>query len=145
MAPVDPADDACEALRPFVSLLVSLVREETAKHAKREEGPRYYDKDTAPMGETAFLRLASQGAFPTFKVGKKIHARREDVHAWIEAQEGAKPRAPRPPQHLRAAPPVDVNALSPEEYHELLMRGEGVRQRGNGSRRRNGPATRRSP
>lgn len=143
MAPVDPMPDVAEALRPLASLIVTIVREEAAKQAKGDDGARYYDKDSAPMGPTAFLRLASQGAFPTHKAGKKLVARREDVHAWIEAQEGARPRAPRPPQHARDLAAVDVNALSPAEEHELAMRRHAERK--DGSRRRNGPATRRSP
>ena len=140
---VDTLPDVAEVLAPLARLLVAVVREEAAKQARGDEGPRYYDKDTAPMGPTAFLRLASQGAFPTFKVGKKIHARREDVHAWIEAQEGARPRAPRPPPMARELAPVDVNALSPAEAHELAM-GRNGPQRTQGSRRRNGPPTQRS-
>ena len=108
-----------EAFGPFVTWLVGLVVETTKAQMKPSDAPRYYDATNAPMGKTAFLRLASEGAFATFKVGKKIRARSEDVHAYMESQNGAKPRAPRTPAQ---APPVDVNALSPAELHDLEMR-----------------------
>lgn len=115
MATNDPLVDA---LRPFAAALVVAVKDELAKHAKGTEGPRYYDATNAPMGKTAFLRLAAQRAFPSFKVGKKVRALASDVHAYIEAQQGAKPRAPRAPV---IASPVDLNDLSPAEAHELEM------------------------
>jgi hypothetical protein len=117
MATNDPLEDA---LRPLAKALVSVMRDELAKHAKGDEGPRYYDATNAPMGKTAFLRLAKEGAFPSCKVGKRIRALASDVHAYMEAQQGARPRAPRAPV---VAPPVDVNDLSPAELHELTMKG----------------------
>jgi len=124
MATNDPLEDA---LRPLAKALVSVMRDELAKHAKGTEGPRYYDAKNAPMGKTAFLRLAAQGAFPSFKVGKRVRAKADDVHAYIEAQEGAKPRAARAPV---VAPPVDLNELSPAELHELTMNGALPPRRG---------------
>ncbi len=115
MATNDPLVDA---LRPFAAALVVAVKDELAKQTKTNEGPRYYDAKNAPMGKTAFLRLAAQGAFPSFKVGKRIRALASDVHAYMEAQQGAKPRAPRAPFDAQA---VDVNALSPAELHEIEM------------------------
>ncbi len=112
-------DPLVDALRPFAAALVSVMRDELAKQAKGTEGPRYYDAKTAPMGETAFLRLAGQGAFPSFKVGKKVRALASDVHAYMEGQDGARARAPRV---AAVAPPVDVNALSPAELHEIEMK-----------------------
>jgi predicted DNA-binding transcriptional regulator AlpA len=103
-------DPLVDALRPLAAALVSAMRD--------SEGPRYYDAKNAPMGRTAFLRLAAEGAFPSFKVGKRVRALASDVHAYIERQQGARPRAPRAPF---AAPPVDVNELSPAEAHELAM------------------------
>jgi hypothetical protein len=79
-----------EAMLVIVNWFVSLVVETTKAQTKQSDAPRYYDAKSAPMGPTAFLRLASEGAFATFKVGKKIRARAEDVHAYIESQSGAK-------------------------------------------------------
>lgn len=124
MATNDPLVDA---LRPFAAALVVAVKDELAKQSKKNEGPRYYDAKNAPMGKTAFLRLAAQGAFPSFRVGKKVRAKADDVHAYIEAQEGAKPRAARAPV---VAPPVDLNELSPAELHELTMNGALPSRRG---------------
>lgn len=111
-------DSLVDALRPFAAALVSAMRDELAKHAKGSEGPRYYDAKNAPMGKTAFLRLAKDGAFPSFKVGKRVRAKADDVHAYIEAQKGVRPRAPRAPA---VAPPVDLNELSAAELHEFRM------------------------
>lgn len=124
MATNDPLVDA---LRPLAAALVVAVKDELAKQAKGTEGPRYYDATNAPMGKTAFLRLAAQRAFPSFKVGKRVRALASDVHAYMEAQQGAKPRAPRAPV---VAPPVDVNDLSPAELHELTMKGALPHRRG---------------
>lgn len=110
----DPPPEVRAALGPFVEWIVTLAIEAATKHAKGTEGPRYYDAKNAPMGKTAFLRLAAQGAFPSFKVGKRIRALASDVHAYVEAQQGAKPRAPRAPFE---APPVDVNLISPAEFY----------------------------
>lgn len=114
----DPPPEVRAALTPFVEWIVTLAIETALKHAKGTEGPRYYDAKNAPMGKTAFLRLAAQGAFPSFKVGKRIRALASDVHAYMERQQGAKPRAPRAPFDAQS---VDVNALSPAELHEIEM------------------------
>ncbi len=111
----DPPPEVRAALGPIVEWIVTLAIETALKHAKGSEGPRYYDAKNAPMGKTAFLRLAAQGAFPSFKVGKRIRALASDVHTYMEAQQGAKPRAPFDRQA------VDVNALSPAELHEIEM------------------------
>ena len=127
IVPRDVPPEVRAALGPVVEWIVTLAIETATKHAKGTEGPRYYDGKDAPMGKTAFLRLAKEGAFPSFKVGKRIRALASDVHAYIEAQQGAKPRAPRAPI---VAPPVDVNDLSPAELHELTMKGALPHRRG---------------
>ncbi len=126
MPPRDVPPDVREALAPFADWLATLVLDAVAERMKGKEGPRYYDGKSAPMGQTAFLRLAGQGAFPSFKVGKKVRALASDVHAYIEAQNGARARPPRAPA---VAPPVDVNDLSPAELHELSMNGALPRSR----------------
>ena len=127
MPPRDVPPDVRAALGPFVEWIVTLAIETATKHGQKNDGPRYYDAKNAPMGKTAFLRLAAQGAFPSFKVGKRVRAKADDVHAYIEAQEGAKPRAARAPV---VAPPVDLNELSPAELHELTMNGALPPRRG---------------
>jgi excisionase family DNA binding protein len=117
--PTMPTNDPLvDALRPFAAALIAAMKDELAKHAKGSEGPRYYEAKNAPMGKTAFLRLAKDGAFPSFKVGKRVRAKADDVHAYIEAQKGARPRAPRAAEMV---PPVDLNELSAAERHELRM------------------------
>ena len=124
---IDVPPEVRAALTPLVEWIVTLAIETATKHAQKNDSPRYYDATNAPMGKTAFLRLAKEGAFPSFKVGKRIRALASDVHAYMEAQQGARPRAPRAPV---VAPPVDVNALSPAEYHELTMQGAFPVRRG---------------
>ena len=118
MPPRDVPPDVRAALGPFVEWIVTLAIETATKHGQKNDGPRYYDAKNAPMGKTAFLRLAAQGAFPSFKVGKRIRALASDVHAYMERQQGAKPRASRAPFDAQS---VDVNALSPAELHEIEM------------------------
>ena len=92
MQPHNTPPEVREALAPLVQWIVAIVLETAATQAKGSEGPRYYDAKNAPMGKTAFLRLAAQGAFPSFKVGKRVRAKADDVHAYIERQQGAKCR-----------------------------------------------------
>ncbi|MDC3985784.1 helix-turn-helix domain-containing protein [Polyangium jinanense] len=49
-------------------------------------GGGFYDAKTAPMGRTAFLRLAREGAFKATKIGRKVLARKDEVDAWIESR-----------------------------------------------------------
>ncbi len=118
MPPHDVPPHVREALGPFVEWIVTLAIETATKHGQKNDGPRYYDAKDAPMGKTAFLRLAKDGAFPSFKVGKRIRALASDVHAYMERQQGARPRAPRAPV---VASPVDLNELSPAEIAEMNL------------------------
>ena len=109
--------DLGKAFVVFLKWLVGLVVDTAAKHAKGNEGPTFIDARTAEtvgLSRKTYLRLARQGAFPTHKAGKTILAKRVDVCAYIEAQNGAKARAPRAPFD---ASPVDVNELSPAEFY----------------------------
>lgn len=47
--------------------------------------PRYYDAKNNPLGRRAFLDAARRGAFPSFKIGKKVLAEASAVEAWIAA------------------------------------------------------------
>ncbi|MDC3989012.1 hypothetical protein [Polyangium jinanense] len=137
MNPQEIPPDVREAALILLSYFFRLVRNEAAKHTKGDEGPRYYDRKTFPWGERSFERLTGQGKLRSFKApdGKTILVLRDEAHAFIETQEGARPRAPRPPPTARTVAPVDVNALSPEEEHELAM----------GREPKQGPTTERSP
>lgn len=76
--------------------------------------PRYADKDNNPWGaQRPFLDRARDGAFPTFRIARKVTALWSDCEAAIEARattipqkmsesaadelarEGVRPRAPR--------------------------------------------------
>ncbi|MBK7582095.1 MAG: helix-turn-helix domain-containing protein [Myxococcales bacterium] len=52
-------------------------------HAAPQAGD-WCDAKTSPLGSPwTFRRLAKQGAFPTFKQGRKLIARRADVERYI--------------------------------------------------------------
>jgi hypothetical protein len=82
----------------LLGALLALVADAVAERlgeARQDGGEdgRYYSADDSPLPRRAFLRLARKGAFPSFRVGKKVLALRADVHAWIEAH----PQKPPPP------------------------------------------------
>lgn len=106
-----------DALTLVAGFFAGLLR--TRVDATPERGERYYDARSAPMGRRTFLRLARAGAFPTFRAGRRLLARRADVHAWIEAQEGA--RLPPPRESGEEPLPSDPAAL-----HELLVSRPGL-------------------
>jgi hypothetical protein len=45
----------------------------------------YYDQNSAPCGENQFKIAAKAGKFRTWRVGKRLLARRDDVDRWIES------------------------------------------------------------
>jgi hypothetical protein len=135
-----PEPNVLGALATLAAYFARIVRDAIPGNAANDTSERYYDARTSPMGRRAFLRLARQKAFPTFKAGKRLVARRADVHAWIEAQEGAHAPAPR---KTPEAPPVDMNALSPAELHTHMM-GRGETAAEGSAARRQGPPTGRS-
>ncbi|UQA61783.1 hypothetical protein [Polyangium aurulentum] len=127
------------ALATLAAYFARIVRDAVPGNAANDTSERYYDARTSPMGRRAFLRLAREKAFPTFKAGKRLVARRADVHAWIEAQEGARAPAPRKAPEV----PRHMNALSPEELHAHMMARDEKPAKGSAARRQ-GPPTRRS-
>ncbi|UQA61829.1 hypothetical protein [Polyangium aurulentum] len=135
----EPAPDVLGALATLATYFTGIVRNAATGNAANDTSERYYDARSSPMGRRAFLRLAREQAFPTFKAGKRLVARRADVHAWIEAQEGARARAPR---KAPEAPPLDMNALSPEELHAHLMQQHGEAPMGSAARRQGRPTPR---
>jgi hypothetical protein len=58
---------------------------EAAKRGSADVVAAFYDQYSCPAGSNAFLRAAKAGAFPTYRPGKRLLARREDVDRWIEA------------------------------------------------------------
>lgn len=62
---------------------------EVAANAEQQQAPTsistYYDQHTAPCGANAYKSAAKAGAFRTWRVGKRLLARRTDVDAWIES------------------------------------------------------------
>jgi hypothetical protein len=62
---------------------------------EREAGLTYYDQHTSPLGEHAYKSAIRAGAFPAFRVGKRLLARREVVDSWIESEAHRVNREPR--------------------------------------------------
>lgn len=58
--------------------------------------PRYYDAKNNPLGRRAFLDAARRGAFPSFKIGKKVLAEASAVEAWIAAHQRVIETHPEP-------------------------------------------------
>ena len=78
----------------------------------------YYSAKNNPLGsQRAFLDAARRGDFPSYKAGRRVLARCEDVDRWIES---------RPRKH--SEPPAD------EVSDRALLEGAGVRLRGKGRR-----------
>lgn len=73
------------ALATLLRYARSIMRE-AIETSPNGNGGGFYDANTAPMGRTAFLRLAREGAFKATKVGRKVLARKDEVDAWIESR-----------------------------------------------------------
>ena len=81
-------------------------------------GSEYYSASENPLGSRrAFLDAAHRGDFPSYKAGRRVLAKRADVHHWIES---------RPRKHSEP-PPDDVS-------NRALLEGVGVRLGGKGRR-----------
>lgn len=68
---------------------------------RAEPPPAYYSAEDNPLGSRrAFLDAARRGAFPSFKAGRRVLARREDVHLWIESRQRKQPAASTPEEDV---------------------------------------------
>ncbi|WP_437838545.1 hypothetical protein [Sorangium sp. So ce1153] len=85
-------DELSRAFATIARYLADSMREVANENAAADASPAYYDAKTSPMGPTTFRRAAAAGAFPSFKVGRKVVARKVDVDAWIATQA----RTPKP-------------------------------------------------
>ncbi|WP_437784500.1 hypothetical protein [Sorangium sp. So ce1097] len=85
-------DELSRAFATIARYLADSMREVANENAARDTGSEYYDARTSPMGPTTFRRAAAAGAFASFKVGRKLVARKADVDAWIATQA----RTPKP-------------------------------------------------
>lgn len=88
MKPPAPPPEVVKAAGLVLNYFASILRD--AAQPPAASGVAYYTARTSPMSPRAFRRAAAAGAFPTFKVGKKLLARQADVDAWIATQ----PRRP---------------------------------------------------
>ncbi|WP_438019842.1 hypothetical protein WMF18_12575 [Sorangium sp. So ce315] len=85
-------DELSKALATIARYLADSIRDVANENAGRATGSEYYDAKTSPTGPTTFRRAAAAGAFPSFKVGRKLVARKAEVDAWIATQA----RTPKP-------------------------------------------------
>ena len=70
------------------ALLDALAERIAARLSRQPSTVAYYTSEDNPLGsKRAFLDAAARGAFPSFKAGRRVLAKREDVHAWIESRE----------------------------------------------------------
>jgi len=53
----------------------------------------WVDVHNAPMGKNLFRKLASEGAFPVYRMGNRHVVRRRDLDAYVETQR-VEPKAP---------------------------------------------------
>ncbi|MDC0679695.1 hypothetical protein [Sorangium atrum] len=85
-------DDLLKAFATIARYLADSIREAANENAAGDTSPAYYDARSSPTGPTTFRRAAAAGAFPSFRVGRKLMARKADVDAWIATQA----RTPKP-------------------------------------------------
>lgn len=86
--------DVTKAVDVLLLYLINVVLDAANENAARDTGSEYYDAKTSPTGPTTFRRAAAAGAFASFKIGRKIVARKADVDAWIATQaRTSKPKA----------------------------------------------------
>lgn len=88
-------------LEALLDALAERVAERLATRL-RPAAPEYYDQRTAPVGRRAFLEAARQGAFPAFRVGKRVLARRVDFEQWLESRRREPPALAADPDALLA-------------------------------------------
>jgi hypothetical protein len=105
------------ALATLLRYAGSMIRE-AIEASPSGTGGGFYDAKTAPMGRTAFLRLAREGAFKATKVGRKVIARKDEVDAWIESRATTVP-------HRSAG-----RAASSDGYGDALALHEATRAAG---------------
>jgi len=68
-------------------LIDEVVQRIVDRLSKQTSTTTYYTSEDNPLGsKRAFLDAAARGAFPSFKAGRRVLAKREDVHAWIESR-----------------------------------------------------------
>lgn len=79
-------DELSKAFATIARYLIDSMREVANQNAVRDTGAEFYDAKSCPMAPTTFRRAAAAGAFPSFKIGRKLIARKADVDAWIATQ-----------------------------------------------------------
>ena len=94
------------------------ITQRIGKDVPTASGSEYYTAASNPLGSRrAFLDAARRRDFLSFKAGRTVLAKREDVHRWIES----RPRT----QH-------EPSSNNPTDRE--LLEGAGVRLKGQGRR-----------
>ena len=105
--PPDPA----AMLAALIDMIAVGVAAKLGAAPGQGEASRYYSADDNPLGgRRAFLDAVKRDAFPAFRAGKRVLARREDVHRWIEAHPARRPTAH--PASNDTAEPTDEELLA---------------------------------
>jgi hypothetical protein len=80
-------------------------------------GPVYYSAKDNPLGSRrAFLDAALRGCFPSYKAGRRVLAKREEVHRWIESGDRRREEV--------AAPGEDISDRELLEQAGVPLRGK---------------------
>ena len=110
-----------ELLDGLVDALADRIAERI--QARLGQRPRYYDAADNPLGsKRSFLDAARRGEFPSFRRGKRVLARREDVDAWLEAGERRSP--------VRTGGAEAPRELTQRDRDLQLLRQAGLRRIG---------------
>jgi len=127
----DLPPEVIAALATLVRYITGTIRHVVIEVDANRKGNGFYDAKTAPMGRSAFLRLARQGAFGATKVGRRVIARKDDVDAWIASRTVV---APHRSTSRTARPATEEGDRDPLVLHQRI--GDEVRPRPFGMPRR---------
>lgn len=90
MRPGSLPPDVANAFATIAQFFLAELRA-AAREPEQGDAGGYYDARSSPSGPKTFLRAAKSGAFPSYRVGRRVLARKADVDAWIQSRK----RTPR--------------------------------------------------
>jgi hypothetical protein len=99
-------------LKAEVERHLSALERLLAHESAASESSPYYTQDDSPLGRRAHCAAVKSGAIKGWKLKRKVFAKREDVHAYIEAE--AHKVKPTVPGVASAPREPRVNAQQPK-------------------------------
>lgn len=90
------------------SLAIAFEEPEDAPAPRVEDAPAYYTRRKSPLSARAWDRMVASREVETFRPGKEIMARVDDVHAWIEAHPDTRET---PARSVEGAVPIPYDAF----------------------------------